>query len=159
MRAIKIRWACSHYIANVYDGVRVRFDVVEATGMPMKIFGYLGQPMRPSTGERAHAFDHVCSPPDLAEYPEDEPYPNVRPDWLRLSYVDVLVRSLDEAHDFIEAVREDVRRLKATLDTMDTLVPGDEEWVDADPTAPSSESSTSSDSSGASGESDSSESA
>lgn len=142
-RSIKIKWATSHYRFGVDDGVRVRFDVVCATNMPTKVFAYRMLPKSPNGGSEGW-FSHICSPVDLEEYPEDGPVANWSPEWFRLSYVDVLVRSVQEAADFIQIVREDVRRIVNTLKTMDSIfnegteVMGDE---DCDPVVESSSSS------------------
>lgn len=126
-RSIKISWAASHYKIGVDDGIRVRFDVICADEMTTKVFAYRMLPLSPLTGEALGHFSHVCSPPDVAEYPEDEPAPASSPEWFRLAYVDILVRSVTEAEDFIAIVRADIRRLKDTYDKMDTIFPTGEE--------------------------------
>jgi hypothetical protein len=140
-RHIQLKWAVSHYVYNVLDGVRVRIWVESAVGVTAKVFAYQQFPKNPTTGEQAGVFDHVCSPPDLEEFPEDAPEPASRPAWFRLSYVDVIVRSVAEVDAFIEDVRADVRSLKATLDVMDELVPTGEEWIGGEPDNSSSSSS------------------
>lgn len=143
-RGIRIRWASSHYVSGAHDGVRVRIDAVGSCEMPVKIFAYRLMLTNPRTATREGFFSHICSPPDLTDYPEDGPTPPRRPEWFRLAYVDVLVRSVQEAEDLVQAVRSDVRRLKATLDTMDTLVPGGSEDIGALDCIESSDSSLSS---------------
>jgi hypothetical protein len=148
-RSIKLSWASSHYRYGTDDGVRVRFDVICAEEMTTKVFAYRMLPLSPKTGEAVGTFSHVCSPPDVAEYPADEPAPASSPEWFRLSYVDVLVRSVTEAENFIAGVREDVRRLKLTYDKMDEIFPGGTDILgdDCDPPLLSSSSASSSDSS------------
>ena len=143
-RRIKISWATSRYILGRYDGIRIRFDVLSSAEMPIRIFAYRMLPLNPSTGAKVGHFSNVCSPSDIEEYPEDEPIAGHRPEWFRLSFVDVYVRSLEEADDFITKVRRDVRRLKRTLDIMDTLGSGGEENLGADEPSSSSLSSSSS---------------
>ncbi len=137
-RYICLSWACSPFRVNVTDGIRLRIDITDASGMPKKIFAYQSLPMRPATNERAHAFDHVCSPPDLADYPEDNPLPNSHPDWLRLSYVDLFLRAETEAQAFLHQVIADIQSLKYTLDVLDTLQPGTEVCIGTVPTDSSS---------------------
>lgn len=122
-RRIKIRWATSRFILNQIDGIRVRIDVLCAYGMAQHIFAYRNLPTDPATGAQAGWFDHVCSPADLEEYPMTSPIPGHQPEWFRLNYVDVFLRSRVEADAFIEDVRSDVRRLKATLDIIDDIEP------------------------------------
>ena len=80
-------------------------------------------------------FSHICSPVDLTEYPADEPRVGESPEWFRLSYVDVYLRSVTEAENFVEIVRADIHRILTTLTTMDTLIPGGEDiiGIDCDP--------------------------
>jgi hypothetical protein len=135
-RHVRLTWQVSRYNFNSVDGIRVRITASDAMLMPEKIFAYLLLPMKPGEDERVGAFDHVCSPTDLEEYPEDDPIPNYRPEWCRLNYVDVLLRSRAEVESFIENVLEDVQRLKDTLDLADDLLPGGQSWVGVPPVAP-----------------------
>lgn len=132
-RRIQLTWAVSRYNLHGTDGVRVRIEAVNAEEMPNKIFAYLLLPMLPGAGARTGAFSHVCSPTDLAEYPEDDPIPGHRPEWFRLNYIDVHLRSRSEAKKLIQDVTDDVNALKATLDLMDTLLPGGNVWIGGAP--------------------------
>lgn len=132
-RRIKLSWEVSRYNFHDTDGIRVRITATDAALMPAKVFAYILLPMKPTAAERVGAFDHVCSPTDLEEYPEDTPLPNARPEWYRLDYVDVLLRSRGEVNDFIKNVTEDVQRLKDTLDLVDDLLPGGETWIGSAP--------------------------
>lgn len=137
-RRVQMTWAVSRYDYQDVDAVRVRIEASNGNLMPEKIFAYLLLPMKPGAGEREGAFSHVCSPVDLAEYPEDEPIPGHRPEWFRLSYVDVHLRSRAEAKRFIQDVLDDVDRLKNTLDTMETLQTGGVLWIGPEPEESSS---------------------
>ena len=146
-RRVHLTWAVSAYHYHSTDGIRVRIEAGAAENMPSKIFAYLMLPLEPGTTERAGAFDHVCSPTDLEEYPADEPIPNVRPEWFRLDYVDVIVRSRAEAYAFIRDVAADVHVLKTTLDVTDRIEPAGEIWIGGEPESSSSSRSSSSSSS------------
>lgn len=122
-RSLTLSWACSRYVVNRIDGIRIRIEVSEAVGMTDKIFAYLMAPTNPTTLEKAGVFDHVCSPSDLAEYPEDAPIENSRPGWFRLNYVDLHVRSREEADDFLALVKQDAGGLRVTLDIMEAISP------------------------------------
>ena len=132
-RRIHLTWSVSRYLVNNMDGVRVRIEANEANLMPTAVFAYLIQPMKPEQFTPVAAFDHVCSAVDLEEYPETTPLENVRPEWFRLNYVDVLLRSRDEAKDFIDSVVADVRMLKDTLDITETLDLTGSLWVGEQP--------------------------
>lgn len=139
-RRVHLTWSVSRYNYHATDGIRVRITATDAYLMPDKIFAYMLMPLKPGAGEEVGGFDHVCSPVDLEEYPEDEPIPGHRPQWFRLNYVDVLLRSRTEVYEFIREVCDDVRRLKTTLDLADTLLPGGELWVGPQPEEESSSS-------------------
>lgn len=132
-RNIRLSWATSRQYYNDIDGIRVRITAAEANLMPTKIFAYLLQPLAPGATEPVGTFDHVCSSVDLEEYPEDTPLADVHPAWFRLDYVDVMLRSKEEARAFIDAVLEDVQILKNTLDVADELMPSGDIWIGTPP--------------------------
>lgn len=138
-RRVQLSWSVSRYEYQGVDAVRVRIEASNGEGMPDKIFAYLLLPMKPAAGSREGAFSHVCSPVDLEEYPEDDPIPGYRPEWFRLNYVDVHLRSRAEAKQFIQDVVDDVNRLKNTLDVMDTLQTGGTLWIGGEPDSESSQ--------------------
>lgn len=151
-RRIHLAWSQSRFIYNRIDGIRLRVDADLAEGMSEKIFAYITMPMRPGVGEAVGEFDHVCSPVDLEEYPEDDPIPGHQPGWFRLSYVDVLVRSPAEMEALLAKIIADVRALKSTLDVMDTVEPQGDLWIDDDGVVVSSSSSAGSSNSAGSSE-------
>lgn len=132
-RRIKLTTYVSRYYASGTDGIRVRIEASDANLMPTKIFAYQLMPVSPTAAERAGMFDHVCSPSDLEEYPEDEPLPTLRPAWFRLNYVDVLLRSKEEVNGFINDVKVDVDALKAMLDVTDSLEQIETHWIGSPP--------------------------
>jgi hypothetical protein len=133
LRNVHLTWSVSRYLAYQTDGIRVRIEAEDSNLMPTKIFAYQMLPVRPGEEDRVGTFDHVCSPVDLEEYPEDQPLPNSRPAWFRLDYVDVLLRSRAEVKAFINSVVEDVRALKTTLDITEDLVPDGDLWIGTPP--------------------------
>lgn len=132
-RNIHLTWSVSRYLAYQTDGIRVRIEADDANLMPTKIFAYQMLPVKPGEEDRVGTFDHVCSPVDLEEYPEDQPLPNSRPAWFRLDYVDVLLRSRAEVKAFINSVVEDVNALKTTLDITEDLVQDGDLWIGTPP--------------------------
>jgi hypothetical protein len=137
-RNVHLEWSVSRYDINDIDGIRIRITATESNDMPTKIFAYQMLPVKPGGTQQVATFDHVCSSVDLEEYPEDQAVPNSRPAWFRLNYVDVMVRSREEAREFINSVIEDVQLLKNTLDIADDLLPGGDVWIGTPPdiTAP-----------------------
>jgi len=142
-RRIKLTWSVSRYYHNSTEGIRVRIETSDALAMPNKIFAYLLTPLQPGETERTGEFNHVCSPSDLEEYPEDAPLPNKRPEWFRLNYIDVVLRSRAEVYAFIRDTAEDVHQLKHELDRTDRVYPAGELWIGPKPEASSSSSSSS----------------
>lgn len=132
-RRLHVTWSLSHYQENRIDGQRLRMDVDIVEDMTDKVFAYLAQTTNATTNTKHAQFDHVCSPSDLEDYPEDEPTPNHLPEWLRLSYVDLILRSRYEADQVREKILEDLRSLKHTLDTMDTISMDGDAWIDDEP--------------------------
>lgn len=147
-RGIRLRWSTSRYRVGRDDGVRIRIWVGTACEVTENIFAYRMLPLNPVTGAQAGTFSHVCSPTDLEEYPEEAPLAGHLPEWFRLPYVDVVLRSRQERDDFLLNVKEDVIRLLATLEKMDVLEPGGD--VSYGATCPDESSSSSSPSSSAS---------
>lgn len=117
--SISLKITSSPYITEKTDGQRLRIEAC-AGGLSDKIFAYRMLPVDVGGGQAAY-FSHVCSSVDLAEYPEDAPVPGHSPQWLRVQYVDVLVRSTAEADDFLAVVKQDVATLVASLDRQETL--------------------------------------
>ena len=115
------------YVPNVIDGFRFTLCVTSAIMMPTKIFRFRLVPSKvqataaqpPTAIELMGAFDGVCSPADLEDFPEDWPVQNARPPWYRLDYVDLILRSRAIADKAYEVIIADVRHLVDTLDTMD----------------------------------------
>jgi hypothetical protein len=132
-RNVHLTWSVSRYFMNSIDGIRVRIEADDSNLMPTKIFAYQLMPVRPGELEGVGAFDHVCSSVDLEEYPEDAPLVNSRPQWFRMDYVDVLLRSREEVREFIKSVVEDVQILKNTLDVTEDIVSAGDLWIGAAP--------------------------
>lgn len=146
-RSITLTIRCSFYRdANDgrVQGQRIRIEASDAVDMTDKIFMYQQLSKNATTGALVDTFDHVASPPDIAETPEDAPDAgDPRPAWFRKDYIDLLLRSKTETDDLIEAVCEEVEQLKATYDIMDTIDGVTTKIIGAQP-APSSSSSSSS---------------
>lgn len=113
-------------VINVVDGFRFRVEAYGGHLMPNHIFRYLRRPLNPDTGTRIDELDGVCSPPDLEEFGEDAPLPDVVPPFLRLDFVDVLLRSQHEADEAWRVILEDVHSLVDTLNIMDNIVPAED---------------------------------
>lgn len=122
-RRIKIKWSTAYAKLSSTDGYRVRIEVDCAFDMPETIFVYRQMPKNPATGEKAGFFSHIASPVDLEEMPEQAPRLGEIPEWFRLNFVDILLRSTTEVEAFLADVLEDICRLKKSLDRLDTLAP------------------------------------
>lgn len=139
-RRLHVTYSVSRYIANAIDGQRVRIDVDDAEDMPTKVFAYLTKPLSAVYNTERGMFSHVCSAADLEDFPEDGPEANHVPGWFRLNYVDLVVRSAEQAARLVELVIADLRALKRTLNVMDTLGDPTELWIDDPPDTDSSSS-------------------
>ena len=106
---------------NAIQGTRVKVTVTSATGLSPNIFVYREIPLNPNDVTKVAQFDHVASPSDLEDFPEDAPVSGSDPSWFRLNEVDVIVRSRTIADEFWGALLQDVTDLKSTLDRLDTF--------------------------------------
>jgi hypothetical protein len=115
------------YVPNVVDGFRFTLAVTGAYLMPTKVFRYRLVPSKvqatvdqpPTAIELLGAFDGVCSPADLEDFPEDWPAQNARPPWYRLDTVDLIVRSRAIADMAYSAIVAELNHLVETLNLMD----------------------------------------
>lgn len=115
------------YVPNVVDGFRFTLTVTAADLMPTKVFRYRVVPVQlranpagpPTALDHRGAFDGVCSPADLEDFPEDWPDPEALPPWFRSDRVDLIVRSRSIAQEAYEVILQEVQALVATLDLMD----------------------------------------
>lgn len=144
-RYITIAWFSGADTGSNPQGIRIRIMAKDANEMTAKIFVYQVRPKNPNTGLYVGEFDHVGSPSDIEETPEDQPHTSHRPAWFRLDYVDLLVRSRSEAYDLLRSIIDDVYGLKHAYDAMDVLQPhGEQQIGNGPPATPSSSSSSSS---------------
>lgn len=139
-RHLHIVWSVSAFHSNSTDGQRLRIEVDESIGVSPKVFAYLMQPLSSSDQTQRAQFDHICSPPDLEDYPEDSPVVHSIPAWFRLNYVDLLFRSQHELQQALADIKVDLGSLISTLNLMDYLGHGGEEWLNDNPTHAESDS-------------------
>lgn len=111
----------TRYQAGVVDGFRIRIEAHGGYLMPNAIFRYIRRPLNPDDGTKADEFDGVCSSVDLEEFGEGAPIPDAAPPFLRLDYMDVVVRSRVEAQEAVNAVVAEVGSLVDSLNAQDVL--------------------------------------
>jgi hypothetical protein len=116
------------YLQETYDSDSItgfRFKVVAygAYGMPDTIFRYGKEALSAKDGTYRLAFDGVCSPADLEEFPEDDPTPDSYPEFCRLNYVDLVFRSQSIADEAWKTLVEEVSSLITTMNIMDQVKP------------------------------------
>jgi len=71
----------------------------------------------PATGY-TYEYVNVASAADMVEYPTDAPDPDLPP-FYRLSYIDLLFRSVDLMERSIETIEADLRNLILNLDVLE----------------------------------------
>ena len=111
MRRLHISWYITPYTVNFTAGVRLRIVVDEVEGLSAKVFAYLVLPLSSISQSQRAQFDHICSPVDLEEYPENAPTVNSQPAWFRLNYIDVTLRSMAELDRLLTDVQNDLAGL------------------------------------------------
>lgn len=119
-RSVTVSWSSSKYVVGRDDGIRIRITLSGNENVPAELFAYR---IVPTDTDVTAYFSHICSPSDIEDYPANSASPEAVPPWFRLPYVDVLLRSTEEAENFRLIVIEDIRRLLATLDRMSVLFP------------------------------------
>lgn len=120
-RAIQLSPSSTRYVDGSVDGFRLTVVATAAVGMPTAVFAYLAGPPQPGQTEGLATFDHVCSPTDLAEYPEGTPADGAVPPWFRVASVDLVFRSRSLAEEALTALVEQVGALRDALDRVDDL--------------------------------------
>ena len=119
MSSYVLNIACSPYNSFEKRNVRVQIkcekDLPESTIDPA-VFAY-----RRINGE--YCFDHVCSTVDMVDYPEIGTESNGESfKWARSDTVDILVRTLSIASDFIAEVKSDVKLLYMNMCAHNNIV-------------------------------------
>lgn len=117
------RYVQTKYLADNITGFRFRVVAYGASDMPNAIFRYGREALNAKEGTYRLAFDGVCSPVDLEEFPEDAPTVGVYPEFCRLDYVDLVFRSQAIAEEAWTTLVEEVSSLVTTLNTMDQVQP------------------------------------
>ena len=113
------KYGQSQFIEGVTQGYRLVIQASDAFNVSENVFLYQRGEIDPETGLRTDNFVAICSPVDLEEYPSLEPGETDR--HFRLSGVDLLFRSPEDANDTWEDIYNDVDELIETLNMMDTL--------------------------------------
>lgn len=117
------RYAQTPYTSQSITGFRFKVVAYGANLMPNTIFRYAREALNARDGTYRLAFDGVCSPSDLEEFPEEAPIVGVFPEFCRLDYVDLVFRSQSLAEDAWNIILEEVSNLVKTLNTMDVIKP------------------------------------
>ena len=127
MADYKLRIACSPYNNSDRRNMRVQIKCLsDREDVDTAIFAY-----RKVNDDLI--FDHVCSTVDMAEYPvvtvdedgkllTDNTVNGESFKWCRTDIVDLLVRTLLIAEDFIEEVKSDVHMLYKNMKIHDRIV-------------------------------------
>jgi hypothetical protein len=119
-RSISIRKSpISQYVEGRTQGYRVRLEVCEARLIPAEIFVHQRRPATTISGSPIDEFSNVASPADLEEYPAFEPDDTSA--FFRLSYVDLVFRSLDLLNKAVDDIMDDIRCLVESLEQIDEL--------------------------------------
>lgn len=117
------RYVQAPYTSPIITGFRFKVVAYGANLMPNTIFRYGREALNARDGSYRLAFDGVCSPADLEEFPEEAPIVGVFPEFCRLDYVDLVFRSQSLAEDAWNIIVEEVSNLVKTLNTMDVVKP------------------------------------
>jgi hypothetical protein len=117
------RYVQTPYTSPIITGFRFKVVVYGANLMPNTIFRYAREALNARDGTYRLAFDGVCSPSDLEDFPEEAPIVGIFPEFCRLDYVDLVFRSQSLAEDTWNIIIEETSNLVKTLNTMDVIKP------------------------------------
>jgi hypothetical protein len=105
---------------------RLRVIVVEADGIEPEVFRYQQAPLVPGATVPLAAFDGVCSPTDMSEFPVDAPIPTSTDKFFRLGFIDMICVSRTEANNVLTSVLEELNNLTDAVDLAEELEPATE---------------------------------
>jgi len=108
-------------IVETADGFNIRAAVNSASGISKNLFRYVRHPLNPNDADRQDKFNGVCSPADIEDFPETAPFGYIDPKFFRLSYVDLVLETLEEAQKFREELIDEIEQLKNSYDRIDTF--------------------------------------
>lgn len=115
------RYAQTKYNNEAIEGFRFKAVAYGGNDMPNKIFRYGREALNAREGSYRLAFDGVCSPSDLEEFPEDAPLVNSYPEFCRLDYIDLVFRTQEEAEETWTVLVSEISNLVNTLNAMDGI--------------------------------------
>lgn len=111
MCSLKVRFSQTPERRNVFD-YALRAEVVEAIGIPSKIFVYHQKPEGLS-GNTFAQFSHIASPLDIQEIPEDAASAIVP--WFRVNTCTVWFRCADDLKTAKQQLVDDIALLQRTF--------------------------------------------
>ena len=141
-RAIKLTFSTPAVVKfKGRDTFRVQVVASDGVDIPDEIFGHQRTLVDPYTLTYQDEFCFVCSALDLSTYPANEPNSEQSPPFFRKAVADFLTPGVATAQEAIAEIRKEVECLISSLNQLDELEPGSEEWVGPEPVDDSSESS------------------
>lgn len=99
--------------------IRLLLTATEPVNIDPAIFVWQRKPKSPHRTEEEDICSHVASPADMEEFPVGEPDPGSP--FFRLTYADMLFRSVVYLEETITRTLSNVRVLLEGLDALDTL--------------------------------------
>lgn len=114
MCGIKVRFLQSPDRHSVFD-YALKVEVISANGIPAKIFVYHQSPSG-IEGNTFAEFDHVATPVDLQEIPEDAASDTVP--WFRTDKCTVWLRNASDLKIAKQLFVDDIAKLQRSYDTL-----------------------------------------
>ena len=114
MCGLKVKFSQSPERRGVFQ-YALKVEVVSATGMPSKIFVFHQSPAG-TDGNTFSEFDHIATPVDFQEIPEDAASETVP--WFRTDKCTVWVRSIDDLKTAKQLFVDDIAELQRTFNIL-----------------------------------------
>lgn len=109
--------------------LRIEASDPNNTGADPYVFMHLRDTVNPDTLERVDFFEGVAGPVDMSEYPESAPSPDAEFPYFRLPYMEIDLRSPDQADQAWRDIIAAVNALLVALDKLEDLEAIDETYV------------------------------
>lgn len=120
-RSLEIRVSAQRdHVVGRDTGYRLLVEVTAAAEMDGRVFRYMARPVTGASDPDV-AYDGVCSPSDLEQWPAGDPTPGEFPPFCRRASVDLVFRSRAVADEWLDACQQELQTLVDSLNRQDRL--------------------------------------
>jgi hypothetical protein len=100
---------------------RLLVTATAAVGFDINVFLYLAMPLRDGQTDQIAAFQGVCSPQDMIDWPVGAPYADAEPPWCRHNSIDLVFPSLASMDAAWTLLQEHLNNLCQVMESLQML--------------------------------------